>query len=74
MLILLEAHDGETAIEVQSPVLTQFGPQIRATVTEMLETFHVGNVRLLVQDRGAYDCTLRARMEAVITRYQEARS
>lgn len=74
VLILLEEHSGGNVIEIKSIVLAQFGPQIEASVADMLRLFHMENVRVEVQDKGAYDCTLRARMEAAIERYREARS
>ena len=74
VLIVLEEHSSGTTIDVQSIVLAQFGTQIEATVKDMLEKFQLNNVRVQVQDKGAYDCTLRARMEAAIMRYREARS
>lgn len=74
VLIVVEDHPDGNAVDVQSTVLAQFGPQIEATVVDMLRLFHMDNVHVLVQDRGAYDCTLRARLETAILRYKEALS
>ncbi len=71
-VIIQEAEADEPIIEIESIVIKQFGGQIRQSVREVLDAFGVRGVRVQVRDRGAYDCTLRARVEAAVLRYREA--
>lgn len=61
------SEDG-LSINIQSVVYDQFGEQIRAAVSETLTQFHVNNAALSLNDRGALDCTIRARVETAIRR------
>ena len=72
-IIIQEAETGEPVIEVESIVLKQFGRHIRQSVREVLDTFGITGVLVQVRDRGAYDCTIRARAEAAVLRYLEAK-
>ena len=67
----LEPIDGATQIELQSVVEHQFGDSIRALAAEMLKEEGVENVKLSIVDRGALECTLRARLETLIGRARE---
>jgi citrate lyase subunit gamma (acyl carrier protein) len=67
----LEPVEGATQIELQSVVEHQFGDSIRALAAEMLAEEGIENVRLSIVDRGALECTLRARLETLIERARE---
>ena len=67
----LEPIEGATQIELQSVVEHQFGDSIRALAAEMLKEEGVANVKLSIVDRGALECTLRARLETLIGRARE---
>ena len=71
-LIVLQARPEGTLIEIESIVKAQFGPQIEATVQDMLHILQLHNVLVRVQDKGAYDCTLRARLETAALRWRQA--
>jgi citrate lyase subunit gamma (acyl carrier protein) len=49
-------------------VEAQFGDSIRAVAGEMLDQFGLDNVCLRIDDRGALECVLRARIETAILR------
>ena len=49
-------------------MIHQFGKQIRAVVLETLERLEVTNARVTVIDKGALDCTLKARVECAVYR------
>ncbi|TDT62772.1 citrate lyase acyl carrier protein [Fonticella tunisiensis] len=49
-------------IELKSSVEKQFGRQIRRVIRETLEALGVENARVIATDRGALDCTIRARV------------
>ena len=55
-------------LEIESVVLNQFGEEIRATILSVLEELGVKNGRISVQDKGAIDCTIRARVETAVRR------
>lgn len=55
-------------IQLTSVVEAQFGDSIRAVAGEMLDQFDLQNVCLRIDDRGALECVLRARIETAILR------
>ena len=55
-------------ISVTSPVERQFGDRMRATAREILERRGVTGAAVRIDDRGALDCTLRARIETAVGR------
>ena len=61
---------GEDGIELAltSSVMNQYGRQIKATVLETLERLDVKHARITVVDKGALDCTLKARVECAVFR------
>ena len=54
--------------ELSSSVMNQYGRQIRATVLETLERLGVTDAQVTVVDKGALDCTLKARIEGAVFR------
>ena len=48
--------------------MNQYGRQIRDTVLETLERLEVKNASVTVVDKGALDCTLKARVECAVYR------
>jgi citrate lyase subunit gamma (acyl carrier protein) len=64
-----ELREGEEVrVEVDSIVQIQFGAQIEATARDVLARFGLTRVLVRIQDKGALDCTLRARLEAAVLR------
>lgn len=77
----LESSDAQVSVEpfahgielsIESSVMNQYGRQIKATVLETLERLGVKNGKIVVIDKGALECTLKARVEAAIFRSAEA--
>ncbi len=58
----------ETHIEVESVVAAQFGQAIEQSVLEVMEQLGSGPAHITLKDRGALDCTLRARVETALRR------
>jgi len=58
-------------IEVHSIVEAQYGEEIRRVVCETLSELGVEDARVTVQDRGALDYCIRARVEAAAHRAAE---
>ncbi|MDY4697048.1 citrate lyase acyl carrier protein [Selenomonas montiformis] len=61
---------GDSGIELtlESSVMNQYGRQIRATVLDVLARLGVRDCRIKVVDKGALDCTLKARVECAVFR------
>lgn len=55
-------------IEIEGATAIRFGEQIRSVVHETLRLFAVESCRLRLQDKGALDCTIRARLSAALLR------
>ena len=67
MLVRIGPGEG-LQVELQSSVEAQFGRRIRAVIRETLEGLGVENVTVRVVDKGALDCTIRARVTAAAVR------
>ena len=55
-------------LNIESVVLNQFGEEIRTTILSVLEELGVKSGKISVQDKGAIDCTIRARVETAVRR------
>ena len=66
-LVTVEPGEG-ISLELSSSVMNQYGRQIKATVLETLERLGVKNCSVTVVDKGALDCTLKARVECAVYR------
>ena len=72
----LESSDCQVTVEpadalevsVESSVLNQYGDSIYDTVSEVLNNLEVNAGRVTVVDKGALDCTLRARVTCAVFR------
>lgn len=72
----LESSDAQVTVEpakglelqVESSVLNQYGAQIKETILETLERLEVKDAKVTVIDKGALDCTLKARIECAVFR------
>ncbi|SNY59525.1 citrate lyase acyl carrier protein [Enterobacter sp. CC120223-11] len=58
----------EIDLQISSSVEKQFGEAIRATLYEILSRYDVRGVQLIIDDKGALDCVLRARLETLLAR------
>ena len=73
----LESSDAQVTVEpgtngieltIASTVMNQYGRQITETVLETLDRLEVKNARIDIIDKGALDCTLKARVECAVFR------
>lgn len=71
-LVMVSPKEGELVIEIESVVLPHFGAAIRQAVEDVAREMGLFAGTLRVNDRGALDCTLRARVETAILRGTEA--
>ncbi len=67
-LVSVEPGDGKIELTLTSSVMNQYGRQIRETVLETLERLDVKSVKINIVDKGALDCTLKARVECAVFR------
>lgn len=67
MVTVAPAENG-IDLEITSSVMNQYGRQIKATVLETLDRLEVRNAAVTVVDKGALDCTLKARVECAVFR------
>ena len=66
--VMVEPADDGIELTLESSVMNQYGRQIKATVLETLERLGVENARVSVVDKGALDCTIKARVECAVFR------
>jgi citrate lyase subunit gamma (acyl carrier protein) len=67
IMIQIAPGDG-LQVELQSTVAAQFGRQIKAVITETLTGLGIDNAYVKATDKGALDCTIRARVTAAAVR------
>mgnify|MGYP002614018217 CR=1 FL=1 len=68
-LITLEITKSDgVKIEITSKVLVKYGQSIEKSVKEILAA-NLGNARVLIEDHGALDFVIRARLETAIQRF-----
>ena len=69
--VTVEPGQGGIDLNIESSVIHQVGRQIRATVLETLKRLEVSDAKVTVVDKGALDCTLKARVECAVYRSNE---
>lgn len=70
-MVTVEPGEGIT-LDLSSSVMNQYGRQIKAAVLETLERLGVQNANVTVVDKGALECTLKARVECAVFRSCDA--
>ncbi|MDE7080601.1 MAG: citrate lyase acyl carrier protein [Muribaculaceae bacterium] len=65
---LLPSDKPGLTINLESSVAYQFGDQIRRVITESLTDFGIDSAEVNATDKGALDCTIRARVTAAAVR------
>ena len=66
--VAIEPSGGGTVVDISSAVLNQYGRQIKAVVLNTLNSLGVESAKVTVVDKGALDCTIRARTECAVYR------
>lgn len=72
-MVTVEPGEG-ISLDLTSSVMNQYGRQIKAAVLETLERLDVKNANVTVVDKGALECTLKARVECAVFRSCDASS
>lgn len=55
-------------IHIRSEVIRQFGERIRSVINETLGQFDVTEGDITIEDKGALDCAIRARLQTALLR------
>ena len=66
--VTVEAGEVKVDFSLESAVINQYGNQIKKVAYETLENLGIDNVKLTIIDKGALDCTIKARIEAAVYR------
>ena len=66
-MVTVEPGEG-ISLDLTSSVMNQYGRQIKAAVLETLDRLDVKNANVTVVDKGALECTLKARVECAVFR------
>ena len=69
VLITIDSNPGKgREVNLSSIVKRQYGKQILKVVDETLNDLSIDDVKVRLEDKGALDCTIRARLEAAVYR------
>ena len=60
------------SINIESSVMNQYGRKIKETIIETLKELEVEGAKVDVVDKGALDCTLKARLACAVYRSSDA--
>ena len=67
-MVTVEPGENGVELDISSSVMNQYGRQIKQTVLETLKRLEVKSGKITVVDKGALDCTLKARVECAVYR------
>ena len=70
--ITVEPAQDELKVSVSSTVMNQYGRQIRECAYKTLKELGVETGRIFIVDKGALECTLKARIECAVYRSNDA--
>ncbi|UUE43357.1 citrate lyase acyl carrier protein [Pectobacterium aroidearum] len=68
LLVKVAPADGKLTVVINSEVMKQFGHQIKQVVNETLKALGVQEGTIIVDDKGALDCVIRARVQSAVLR------
>ena len=72
-MVTVEPGRGQVELELDSAVIRQYGRQIRKVIRETLDRLEVTDAKVTVVDKGALDCTIKARVECAVFRSNDIR-
>jgi citrate lyase subunit gamma (acyl carrier protein) len=70
-LLVKVAPDSRMKVVIHSEVMRQFGDQIRRVVHETLDKLGIDAGLIVIEDKGALDCAIRARVQTAVLRGAE---
>ena len=72
-MVTVEPGQGAVELDLDSAVIRQYGKQIRKVIHETLARLDVTDAKVKVVDKGALDCTIKARVECAVYRSNDIR-
>lgn len=66
LIVLFESDKLE--IDLKSDVIIQYGEQIKEVILSTLMEYKINNVKVSIDDKGALNYTIKARLEAALKR------
>ena len=70
-MVTIEPAQRGLEIDLDSAVIRQYGKRIMEVASETLDRLGVQNARVTIVDKGALDCTIKARVECAVMRAAE---
>jgi len=71
MITIEPQSSGGVIVDVESIVKPQFGTQIEAVIKNVLAQLNITDATVAINDKGALDCVIEARLNAAILRSSE---
>ncbi|GAB7268552.1 MULTISPECIES: citrate lyase acyl carrier protein [Dickeya] len=71
LLVKVAPAQGQLTVVINSEVIKQFGDQITRVVNDTLSALGVESGTIVVDDKGALDCVIRARVQSAVLRAAE---
>lgn len=71
-ILVTVQQSSELIIEITSIVDAFFHDQIEKVIRDTLEEFNIKNVKVVCQDKGALDYTIKARLVTALTRMENS--
>lgn len=68
LMVRIAPRDQGLEIVLQSEVIHQFGAQIEAVARDTLAKLGIEAAVVIIEDKGALDCVVRARIQTVVQR------
>ncbi|WP_410014648.1 citrate lyase acyl carrier protein [Sodalis sp. C49] len=68
LLVKVAPNSGELSVVINSEVIKQFGAQIRRVIDATLAAMDVKEGLIIIDDKGALDCVIRARVQTAVLR------
>ena len=70
-MVTIEPAGKGLELDLESAVMRQYGKRIAEVAMETLDRLDVQNARVSIVDKGALDCTIKARVECAVMRAAE---
>ncbi len=58
----------ENELVLNTEMFAQYGKQIKTVVFELLESYNIKNIKVVIDDKGALDYTIKARLTTALQR------
>lgn len=71
LMVRIAPHPAGLELVLQSEVMRQFGAQIEAVARDTLAKLEVEDALVVIEDKGALDCVIRARLQTAVQRAAE---